>query len=361
MRPVAYYITAHGYGHGVRSCDIIRALHRLYPQLPVVVVSDLPGAFLRNRIGPGPTSYRSGSFDVGMVQLDSIRVDVDATLEKVVRLYNRRGELIEHERDFLREGAFAGIVADIPAIPFEAAAEARVPGVAISNFSWDWIYSEFLQRNPLWPRLIEEICRGYRCAELLLRFPFSDEMRVFRRIEDLPLVAAPGRERRAELARHAGARMDRKWVLLSFTTLDWGEAALRRVEALSEYEFFTVLPLRWDCGNIHAVDREVVSFADVTASVDAVVSKPGFGIVSDCVVNRRPLLYADRADFREYEVLVCSIRKHLRNAHIPSEELYAGNLGPWLKRLWEANSVPEPIEAGGDEVAARRIVDVLAP
>ena len=38
--PLIYYVSTHGYGHGVRSADIIRALNRLRPELPIVVVSN---------------------------------------------------------------------------------------------------------------------------------------------------------------------------------------------------------------------------------------------------------------------------------------------------------------------------------
>jgi hypothetical protein len=361
MQPIAYYVTAHGYGHGVRSCDIIRALQRLHPDVPVVLVSDLPGDFLRNRIGPGTTAYRPGSFDTGMVQLDSIRVDLAESLRKAERLCSVREQLIRQECKFLRDGGFRGIVADIPAIPFEAARRAGIPGVAVSNFSWDWIYSEFREIEPRWDPVIEAISEGYRQARVLLRLPFADDMRVFSRIEDIPVVAEPGTNRRAELAQMTGADPGKKWILLSFTTLEWEPRAVALVESLKEYEFFTVLPLAWDARNFHAVDRGVVRFADVMASADGVISKPGFGIVSDCVVNEKPFLYADRANFREYDVLVRSIRRHLRSVHIPVDELYAGSLRPWLEELWRCPPPAQPARMGGGEVAARRIIAELVP
>src|SRR5262245_28440444 len=89
---LAYYITAHGFGHGVRSCDILRAFNQSYPDVPVTVVSDLPASFLRHRLPSAANSFRAASFDVGMVQLDSVRIDLPATLRKVEALYARREE-----------------------------------------------------------------------------------------------------------------------------------------------------------------------------------------------------------------------------------------------------------------------------
>ena len=356
---IAYYVTAHGYGHGVRSCDIIAAFNRLYPRISVTVVSDLPSSFFENRLGSGTNLYRRASFDVGMVQLDSIRVDVAATLAKVESLYAQRDNLIAQESAFLETAGIGLVVTDIPAIPLEAAELAGIPRVAVGNFSWDWIYSAFIDRDARWGDLVRRFEHGYGKADLLLRLPFSAEMNSFRAAEDIPLVASPGRNRRSELESVAACREDKRWVLLSFTTLDWSDDALVLVEKLTDYEFFTVLPLSYRRKNIHPIDRGQVRFADVAASVDAVLSKPGYGIVSDCVVNRKPLLYAERTDFAEYEVLVEAIRKYLRHAHIPAERLYRGDLGPALDLLWNAPDPPLSLKGGGAEIAAQRIASFL--
>ena len=360
MKPgLAYYISAHGYGHGVRSCDMLRVFLREYPGVPVVIVSDLPGAFLRNRLGGAPAELRPGSFDVGMVQLDSVRVDVPATLARVRDLYRRREELVEREARFIHEGNIGLVVADVAALPIEAAKRAGRPAVAVGNFGWDWIYEEFVPRDPRWAEAVSAFREGYAQADLLLRLPFHEPMSAFRRIEDIPLVAAPGRARREELAALTGARPDRTWVLLSFTTLDWDGRALDRVERLEAYEFFTVKPLEWSRRNIHAVDRERIRFSDVLASVDVVVSKPGFGLVSECAVNRKPLVYVDRTDFREYPILEAGVRRFLKHRLLPAERLYAGDLAEALAAIGRQ---PEPADAlpeGGAEIAARRFAERL--
>lgn len=356
---IAYYISAHGYGHGVRSCDILRALAAARPDARFVAVTDLPEGFLVNRLPGVPVSFRAGAFDVGMVQLDSIRVDVEETYRRVESLYAQREALVEREARFMEEEGIDLVIADIPAMPLEAARRAGIPAVAVGNFSWNWIYEEFAERDERWLALADRIAAGYGCSDLLLRLPFCEEMAAFPRKEDIPLVASPGAARREELARLTGASPGKTWALLSFTSLDWDERALARVEELKEYEFFTVHPLEWNRGNIHAVRRERVLFSDVLASVDVVVSKPGFGLLSECVVNRKPLVYADRTDFREYAVLVREMPRYLKCRHVPTERLYAGDLGDALARIARDPEPAETLEAGGAAVAASRIVRFL--
>ncbi len=352
---IVYYVSAHGYGHGVRSCNIIRAVNDLYPQLTAHIVSDLPPSFLHSHIGNCRNHVRAGTFDVGMVQLDSIRVDVDASLSRVEQLYSRRGEIVAQESDYLRENDVGLIVVDIPALPLESAALLNIPRLAVGNFAWDWIYSNFLGRNPRWKSIVDIFREEYSMTDLLLRLPFCEQMKAFPHVEDLPLVASPGRDRRAEIADLAAVDPSKKWILLSFTSLDWNPDALDRVEGIEAYQFFTVLPLMWKRNNIHSLDREQVPFSDVIASVDAVISKPGFGILSDCVVNRKPLIYADRKDFMEYPILETAIRKYLKHVHIPAAQLYQGDLQESLDRIWDRPEPTEVLAQGGDRIAAHRI------
>lgn len=356
---LAYYITAHGFGHGARSCDILSALLRARPDLTLHVVTDLPPDFLSARLPPGDVRYRPGRFDAGMVQLDSIRVDVDASLRAATELADRSHELANLERLFMIDERVGAVVCDIPAIPLIAAGRAGLPALAVGNFAWDWIYEEFVERDPDWEPVVETFREAYRASDLLLRLPFAEPMAAFLRRRDLPLVARPGRNRRAEMARQVGLRDDRPWVLLSFTTLEWDEAALRRVQALRGYEFLTVLPLRWEGPNLHAIDRRVFSYSDVLASSDIVLTKPGYGVLSECAVNGKPMVYTERTDFREYPVLEAAVRRYFRHQHLPARDLYRGDLQDALEAVQRAPAPRERLATGGDDEAARIILRYL--
>lgn len=361
QRHVAYYVTAHGYGHGVRSCDILGALLAAHPALKVTVTTDLPESFLRSRLPfvDGRLKVRPGAFDVGMVQKDSIRVDVAATLDEALELLAEREKLIDYEAEMLRGEGADLVVADIPSIPLEAAAEAGVPAVAVGNFSWDWIYEPFAARDPRWRPVVRMFADGYRQAKQLLKLPFSPAMSTFPKQVEIPLLAKPGRSRREELARQSGADPAKRWILLSFTSLAWDTAALRAVEALGDFEFFTVMPLAWaGLANVHAVDRQAIGFADVLASCDAVVTKPGYGILSDCVANAKPIVYAERENFIEYPLLERELKRYLKNVHVPAADLYAGRLGAALAAIETAPEPCEVLPGGGAELAAQLLMDL---
>lgn len=358
-RPIVYYVTAHGNGHGARSCDILQALHQRIPDQPLIVVTDLPDTFLNPRLASLPVVRRPGSFDVGLVQIDSIRADVNATLVRLEALYRRRRALVAREARFLAEVRAELVVVDIPAIPLEAARVAGCPAVAVGNFGWDWIYGAFRERDPAWGEFIEAIEEGYRSADLLIRLPFSEPMSIFPRQVKVGVTARAGRPDRGRLAALTGADPNRQWVLLSFSTLDWDAEAVARVGRIPNTAFFTVKPLAWEGPNLFAVDSAVMPFADILATCDKVVSKPGYGIVAECCVNRKPLLYADREDFLEYPILVDAIQSHLVQAHVPAEHLYRGRLADGLDALDHAPLPGGALPADGSEQAARILQSVL--
>jgi L-arabinokinase len=354
-RPIVYYVTAHGYGHGVRSCDILRALRVRCPEAPITVVSALPEAFFRSRLGGADVALRPASFDVGMIQRDGIRIDEPATVRALEAMLTRRPADEKTETAFLESVRPAVVVADIPGLPLAAAAERGIPAVAVGNFAWDWIYDEYADSGPVWRAAAERFRRDYGRADRLLELPFACPMTAFRVREPIPLVSSPGRNRREEMAAALGIPTGRRWCLLAFTALDWVPGALERLGATEGFAFLYMEPAQWRGANLYGVPRDRFAFPDVVATVDVVLSKPGYGIVSDCVVNQTPLVYAERTGFREYDVLVAAIRRYVRNAHVPSEQLYRGEVAGALNAAIASPAPVERLSAGGAPVAADRI------
>jgi L-arabinokinase len=82
-----------------------------------------------------------------------------------------------------------------------------------------------------------------------------------------------------------------------------------------------------------------------------VVTKPGYGIISECIANDTAMLYTSRGDFREYPVLVEAMPKFLRCAFIDHDELFSGNWAPHLDRLLAQPKKPPPQTDGAPRAA----------
>jgi len=358
MQKIAYYITAHGYGHGTRSCDILNALHSAAPDIEIIVKTDLPLAFMQSRL-PSPIKIVPSAFDIGLIQKDSIQIDLKASIEAVEHLYAHESNLIVGEMEFIDRENVGVVVADIPAIPLEAAKQAGIPAIATGNFGWDWIYSDFVKFDPRWQRHVDSFRNSYQQTDLLLRQPFAEPMAAFPNRIDLPLLSRPGTDCREMIAEQCGADPEKEWVLLSFTSLNLNVHALENLAHLRRCALFSVEPLEWPGSAVKCLKLTFAGFADILASMDVVVTKPGFGIVSECIANNKPIIYTSRDNFLEYPILVEGIEKYCRHTFIPGTELYAGELGRALEEIESAPDPTEQITRGGAEIAARHILQAI--
>ena len=90
-------------------------------------------------------SVRYVVLDSGAEQSDALTVDRIGSLETFARVsVLRRAELIAQEVGWLHTIRADLVVSDIVPIAFAAAKEAGLKSVGVSNFSWDFIYSEYL-------------------------------------------------------------------------------------------------------------------------------------------------------------------------------------------------------------------------
>jgi L-arabinokinase len=235
--------------------------------------------------------------------------------------------------------------------------------VAVSNFSWDWIYAPYVAEAPEFRWLYDWLRAAYGQADLLLRLPFAGDLSAFRTIEDLPLVSRLPSRSRAEVRAQLGLADRARLVLLSFGGLGLEQFDPAPLAALERYTFVaSPLEIRVDRprpSNVVLVPTEQDNYVDLIAAADLVVSKPGFGIVANCLALRVPLLYTERGAFPEFEVLVEGLRQYGRAARIPRTELLAGALGPYLDALL-ADSRPWPaLRTDGAAAAADRLLSLL--
>src|SRR5690606_21830886 len=100
-------------------------------------------------------------------------------------------------------------------------------------------------------------------------------------------------------------------------------------------------------------------YEDLVAACDVVVSKPGYGIVSECVANGAALLYTDRGRFREYPVMVEQMPRVLRCRHLSQERLTSARWDDDIERLLSQPEPPERPLVNGAEVAAGMLSALL--
>ena len=354
----AVYVSGHGFGHATRTCEVLKALRRREPELPLAVVTSGPEALYRGALR-GELVFRRVECDVGLAQKDALTIDEAGTAAAWRAFAPGWGERVRAEAAWLGKSGVRLVVGDIPPLAFAAAAEAGVPSVGIANFSWDWIYRHLARRHPALLEAADASREAYGRADLLLRLPFAGDMSAFPRIEDVPLIARRPRLGGDEARRRLGLD-GRTKVLLSFGGLGLPGFDPSVLAPLQELLFLSVG--EWPAGpnNLRSVrPAELTSlglgYEDLVGAADVVVTKPGYGIVTDAIGARTRIVYTERGDFPEYPILVEAMARLVPSAHVSNEDLLAGRLREPIRRVLEV-AFPEEPDLGGADVAAARLL-----
>jgi L-arabinokinase len=351
---VCLAVSGHGFGHAVRCAEVARAL--VARGARVVLRSDAPQWLFPAELVFLPD--QGWPIDVGVAQHDGLELDIDETRRRWTEFAAHFGERAEVEAQLLVQHGVDVVIGDIPPVAFEAASRAHIASVALGNFGWDWIYE-------MWPDfddIVRCVRSGYMQADRLLRLPLHapDGFQAFKQIEDVPLIA-----RHASRSRHA-VRAELRLaesapvVLLSFGGFTANGLDLTALGEWSTYVFMVTPPIVSGAqqvpANVRALNEMPADYVSLLAACDVVVTKPGYGIVADCLANRVAVLFTDRGPFREYDVLAQALPTLGRARYVPQSELRAGHLGPHLDALLESTAAWTEQRMDGAEFVAERVV-----
>jgi L-arabinokinase len=203
--------------------------------------------------------------------------------------------------------------------------------------------------------LIPTIQAAYREATGAWRLPMHGGFKTFddaagrgdapsARQPDVPFVARHATHTRDETRARVGLPLDRKLALPSF-----GGYGLPGLDV-------TTLDLGDDWDVVHpstegALYEAGLRYEDLVAAVDAVVSKPGYGIISECIANGTALVYTSRGRFVEYDVLAREMPTYLRCAFIDNATLLAGDWRDALDAAVGQPAPPKPRTDGAEVIA----------
>lgn len=346
---VVFYISGHGFGHASRSIEIINALVDRRPDLRVIIRSSV-APWLVARTAHPSVELSAIDTDTGVVQLDSLNLDARESIERAEGFMSTFDARVAAEIEFLRDRKAAMTISDLPALGIAAARGAGLPAVATGNFTWDWIYEHYAGGATV----AKAIGTVYEQTTMALRFPMWGGFETMPDVRDIPFVARRSRREPGEVRDAVGIPRDRRVVLTSFG--GYGVDGLSAEVIRSMPEYLVLLPGMIDETAMY--DRGY-RYEDLVRAVDVVATKPGYGIISECLANDTALLYTSRGDFREYPVLVDAMPAFLRCAFIDHADLFAGRWRPHLDALLAQPEPPTHPATSGADLAADILLDIL--
>ncbi|KAL5208229.1 hypothetical protein ABZP36_032664 [Zizania latifolia] len=355
----AYYITGHGFGHATRALEVVR--HLIAAGHDVHVVTGAPEFVFTTEIKSPNLHIRKVLLDCGAVQADALTVDRLASLEK----YHEtavvpRESILRTEVEWLNSIKADLVVSDVVPVACRAAADAGIRSVCVTNFSWDFIYAEYVvaaghhHRSIVW-----QIAEDYSHCEFLLRLPGYCPMPAFRDVIDVPLVVRRLHKSRSEVRKELGIADDVKMVIFNFG----GQPAGWKLK--KEW-----LPDGWLClvcgaSETQELPPNFIKLAkdaytpDLMAASDCMLGKIGYGTVSEALAYKLPFVFVRRDYFNEEPFLRNMLEHYQCGIEMIRRDLLTGHWKPYLQRAVTLQPCYDhPINGG--QVAAHILQDTAA-
>ncbi|CAL5206553.1 unnamed protein product [Lathyrus oleraceus] len=347
----AYYVTGHGFGHATRVTEVAR--HLTDAGHDVHVVTGAPDFVFTSAVESPRLFIRKVLLDCGAVQADALTVDRLASLEKYSETAVKpRAKILALETEWLNSIKADLVVSDVVPVACRAAADAGIRSVCVTNFSWDFIYAEYVMAAGLHHRsIVWQIAEDYSHCEFLIRLPGYCPMPAFRDVIDVPLVVRRLHKSAKEVRKELNVPEDVKLVILNFG----GQPSGWKLK-----EDF--LPPGWLClvcgasenedlpPNFRTLPKDAYT-PDIIAACDCMLGKIGYGTCSEALAYKCPFVFVRRDYFNEEPFLRNMLEYYQCGVEMIRRDLITGHWRPYLER---AISLKPCYEAGinGGEVAA---------
>ncbi len=307
-------------------------------------------------------------FDVGtgVAQLDPLSVDVPATrvaLEAHLASWDRVADAGAREA---RDLGASLVFGDVPPIAFEIARRAGLPSVAMGNFSWSWAFAHYSAQDPFFTQASAKLRAAEGLATKLIALPGGGGLDVFpSATRELALRRAPTctRVQARDSLDVLTNRRGRPIVVCSFggfgDLLDLSEGA----RANPELTFLSFAQPKGEAPqNLVTLPQDHgLAHQDLVLGADALIAKPGYGTVSECMNGPTPLAYVvPSGEFREHAFLINNmIKRWVPSAPLSVEELLAGE---WSAAIDAARAATprEPAPNDGLQEALETVLGLLA-
>jgi peptidoglycan/xylan/chitin deacetylase (PgdA/CDA1 family) len=342
----------HGFGHLAQSAPVLEALAGQVAGLELIIRSALPRAVLARRVST-PFEHIDLASDCNFVMHDSLRVDLSRSLEAYRTFHDDWERRVDAEAESLTRLDVEMVYSNVGYLPLAAARRAGIACAGMCSLNWADIFRHYLGHEPGAGDILEQMHDAYAGADLFLRPEPAMPMSDLGNTVAIPPIAQTGQPQPDALRDRLRLATDVRLVLVGMGGIryrppveDW--PAMRGMALLVPDDWQVTRP------GIHALRDTGMPFGDVLASVDALITKPGYGSYVEAAAAGVPVLTLPRPDWPEAPYLDDWLASHGRMQRLDEAEFLAGNLVKPLEALWGLPS-RAPVQALGAPEAARRL------
>lgn len=307
---IVVYCSSHGWGHNVRMIPILNELFNYKIEVVTTAPEWLIESSMTNKRWHKIT-YRNLRTDPGCVQSDPFTIDIDATIEAWKESMAISDEMIKREVEIMKQrGNVRLIISDISYVGQVVAEQIGVPSVCVATFDWAFIHYEQRGKSPEFDKIMDQV------AEVSAKFDYC----LMPGAVCLPLgigkqqiqfnwVSRKPRYERSDIRAKLGLGLYDDSVLLSFGGHTVNSIPAQVWSRFRQYHFFVLVsdPSKEEppASNVHLLSSEEWSglHVDLVNTVDVVMGKLGYGLLSEVLTTKSKFLVVDRPGNPECDVL----------------------------------------------------------
>jgi len=325
-------ISGHGFGHAAQLVPILNELGRQLPGLTAILRSSVPASFFHDRLTI-PWSLQSVQQDVGCVQRGPLDIDLPATWEAHQEFHASWESRMAIETTALAAAAPTVILADTPYLAVSAGRHAGIPAIVVGNFTWSDVLRCFDATSSAHQDILRAIERSYADADMALRIAPGLALSGVRKLFDIGPIADPAQSEREQLRSSLGITESERLILVGFGGIPLETLPWTQMEGLTGYHFLVNSVPPRPSFRIHSLSSLPFSFRTALASVDVVMTKPGYGTIVEAVALGLPVVYVRRYNFADEAPLVEFLHAHGQGHELSRGDFVSGNWRPALQAM----------------------------
>lgn len=349
-------LSPHGYGHTAQLAPILNALVARHPDLRVTVRSTVPHWLLAARLRFPFTQVEIAS-DFGMVMANAVDVKAGESAAAYAAFHEHWEKKVDAEARALEALQPDLLVCNVPYLPLAGAARAGIPAAAVCSLNWADIYRHYCHSAPQAAVIHAQMIAAYASAAPFIRTTPAMPMSDLDNAREVGPIAAIGRDRREEILERIDAGDGTRLLLVApggiptrWPVDDWPRHS--RLRYLVQADWQVHHP---DAVSLATLD---MPFSDVLASSDALLGKPGYGSIAECVCNGVPMLYLPRGDWPEEPYLLEWLHAHGKGVPVSRAAIESGDLANAVDKILDTADRPA-LQPAGIESAADLLAKLL--
>ncbi|WP_179884108.1 glycosyltransferase family protein [Priestia megaterium] len=299
MKTIAYYISDYGYGHATRSTAIIRELLKQNETMQVIICHSFALDFLQQSFRHEPrVTFREVAIDVGYVlKENSLEPDAKRLNNNVSYYVSEFSTKLNQEMCFMKEKNVSFVISDISPLGISSAAALNIPSLGLSNFTWYTAYEGLIEEQ-----LLSFLHEQYKQMTYYFSLACSNEPHWG--IEEHQRVGFYSRKIDDYEVQHIRKKIDPEGNshIIYFglgMKVDIGTLSELAIWQSPNCKFIVSSNVNVNHPNVYHIPTNAVETQYYVAAADLVLTKAGWGTVSEAVCAGVPLLITNRSSMKE--------------------------------------------------------------